>query len=248
MSQPAVATSVPVRSSDHAVPEIVLEAGYQRGLEIAGVELLPVSPVDRPGAAVRKLQRAAGLLLTGGEDVDPRRYDEEPRAAREVSLERDELEFELLELALDRGIPIFGICRGMQVLSVGLGGALYQDLREDRPAEIRVDHDLRYSVDKPAHDIRVDGVELLEDVFRTETFHPNSSHHQAVRRLPASLEPVCRAEDGVVEAVELRDGERWVVGVQWHPERMLEEGSAIHRRLFRKFGDVVRVRGKSQAS
>lgn len=243
MSQPAVATSVPVRSSDRAVPEIVLEAGYQRGLEVAGLELLPVSPVDRGDAAVRKLQRAAGLLLTGGEDVDPRRYGEEPRAAREVSLERDDLEFGLLHEALDRGIPVLGICRGMQVLSVGLGGALYQDLRDDRPAEIRVDHDRRYSVDKPAHDIHVEGPELLEGVFRASTFHPNSSHHQAVRQLPSSLEPVCRAEDGVVEAVELRDGGRWVAGVQWHPERMLEEGSETHMRLFRTFGDVVRGHG-----
>lgn len=244
---PTVAVTAPVRLSERAIPEVVLEAGYQFGLEIADAELLPVSPVDSERGLDRKLGRADGLLLTGGEDVDPRRYGEDPGGARHVSLERDEVEFAAVDRALETGLPTFGICRGMQLLNVAMGGSLWQDLGH-RDAEPPIRHEDRYSVDRPVHDIRVEDPELMAGVFASPIFSPNSSHHQGVRELADELRPVCRAEDGLIEGVEHRgrdaDGP-WVAGVQWHPERMIGEGSGTHRRLFRRFGRVVREGGAS---
>lgn len=243
MSTPTVAATVPLRRNERAIPEIVLEAGYQRGLDLADLDLVPVSPADRRGAVRRKLGAAAGLMLTGGEDLDPGRYGEEPRHVRTVSPERDELEFDVLERALERSLPVLAICRGMQLLNVRCGGTLWQDVGLDRDGEgEEVEHERPYSVDKPAHRIDVSEPELLEGIFTADIFEPNSSHHQGLRDLGDGLVPVCRSPDGLIEAVELRDGDQWAVGVQWHPERMLREGSGTHRRLFRRFGRVVRRR------
>lgn len=245
MSTPLVAATVPLRRSERSIPEIVLEAGYQRGLDLADLDLVPVSPADRSSAVGRKLAAADGVMLTGGEDVDPRRYGEEPRHARTVSPERDERELEVLERALERELPVLAICRGMQLLNVRFGGSLWQDLRSDRDGNgtgEAVEHERPYSTDKPAHRIRVEDPRQLEGVFAAADFEPNSCHHQGIRELGEGLAPVARSPDGLVEALELRDGDRWVVGVQWHPERMLEEGSGTHRRLFRRFGQVVRRR------
>lgn len=241
---PTVAVTAPVRLSERTIPEMVLEAGYQQGLDIAEAYLLPVSPVDSAPAARRKVQRADGLLLTGGEDVDPRRYGEDPDGARHVSLERDEVEFAAVDQAVEEEVPTFGVCRGMQLLNVALGGSLWQDLGQ-RETEPDIDHHDRFSVDRPVHDIRVRGAELMEGVFASPLFSPNSSRHQGVREIADPLEPVCRAEDGLVEGLEFRPEDEeapWIAGVQWHPERMIGEGSGTHRRLFRRFGHIVRGR------
>lgn len=241
---PTVAVTAPVRLSERAIPEVVLEAGYQQGLDIAETDLLPVSPVDSVPNARRKVRRADGLLLTGGEDVDPRRYGEDPDGARQVSFERDEVEFAAVEQAVEAQVPTFGVCRGMQLLNVALGGSLWQDLGH-RDVESDIEHHDRFSVDRPVHDIRVRAPELMDGVFASPLFSPNSSHHQGVREIADPLEPVCRAEDGLVEGVEFRPGDEeapWIAGVQWHPERMIGEGSGTHRRLFRRFGRVVRGR------
>lgn len=239
---PTVAVTAPLRLSERAIPEVVMEAGLQQGLDIAETDLLPISPVDSEANARRKVRRSDGLVLSGGEDVHPGRYGEEPDGARRISLERDEVEFAAVEEAVETGVPTLGICRGMQLLNVALGGSLWQDL-DQRDAEPEVPHIDRFSVDRPVHEIRVRGPELLDGVFASPVFEPNSSHHQGVRELADPLEPVCRAEDQLVEAVEYRpegEGAPWIAGVQWHPERMIGEGSGTHRRLFRRFGRVVR--------
>lgn len=239
---PTVAVTARMRLSERAIPEVVMEAGLQQGLDIAEADLLPISPVDSEANARRKVRRADGLVLSGGEDVHPGRYGQEPDGARRISLERDEVEFAAVEEAVEAERPVFGICRGMQLLNVALGGSLWQDLGQ-RDAEPEIPHIDRFSVDRPVHEIRVSGPELMEGVFASAVFEPNSSHHQGVRDLAGPLEPVCRAEDGLVEAVEFRpedDEAPWIAGVQWHPERMIGEGSGTHRRLFRRFGRVVR--------
>lgn len=241
MSRPTIAITAPVRRTERAVPEIVLEAGYLRAIDLLEADYLPVTPLDDPDAAGEKLRRVHGIVLTGGQDVDPRRYGEEPAGARKVSLERDDLEFAVLDAALELGLPVLAICRGMQLLNVYRGGSLYQDLRAQWEGRVEIDHDRPLDVDRPIHDIHVEGPSLLEGVFEEEVFSPNSSHHQGVKELGRDLTPVCRASDGLVEAVELRNGrpDDWVAGVQWHPERMMDEGSGTHRRLFRTFGRVV---------
>lgn len=232
------AVTVTTRTSQAGIERIVLEEGYLRGLRVAGLLPLVLSPLDDPGTHRRLLDAAGGLVLTGGEDVDPARYGESLDGARNVSSVRDEMEFGLLETALDRGLPVLAICRGMQLLNVALGGTLHQDLATDFDAAIA--HDSWKEVAASIHGVRPAGPELLGGVFADEATMQNSAHHQGIEQLAPDLSPVGYAPDGLVEAVEHRGAGAWTVGVQWHPERKIDRDDGVNRRLFEAFGDAVR--------
>lgn len=239
MSRPLIAVTASVRDSDIGMPRVVLEAGYLQAVRVAGGLPLVLSPLDDEGTRDGLFDLAAGLVLTGGEDVDPSRYGQAPDGARTVSPERDAMELHLLERALARRVPVLAICRGIQVLNVALGGTLYQDLFTQRGQEI--DHDRYREFDGHIHTVRTGDPSILADVFEVEEFVQNSAHHQGIRDLSPDLTAVAWAPDGLVEAVEYRaDGAAWTCGVQWHPERKIEEPSGTNGRLFRVFGDEVR--------
>ncbi len=245
MNDVFAAVTVSTRTSEAGIERVVLEEGYLRGLRVAGLLPLVLSPLDDPGTHRRLLDAAGGLLLTGGEDVDPARYGEPVEGARRISHERDDMEFELLRTAIERGLPVLAICRGMQLLNVALGGSLHQDIATEFDAAI--DHDSWKDVDASIHAVRPAGPALLGDVFASEPTMQNSAHHQGVERLAADLEPVGYAPDGLIEAVEYRlsDG-GWTVGVQWHPERKIDRDDGVNRRLFEAFGDAVRGVGRGR--
>jgi putative glutamine amidotransferase len=166
---------------------------------------------------------ACALVLCGGLDVDPERYGEEPlpHTRVEVNVERDELEWRLLDLARERRLPVWGVCRGLQVLNVYLGGSLWQDLPTQAPSQI--DHSVSHTPDVLAHTVKVIapdapiGERLTRDIPLV-----NSRHHQAVRRAADGFVPVALSPDGLVEAAVLdRDG-WWVRAVQWHPENLVD--------------------------
>jgi putative glutamine amidotransferase len=166
---------------------------------------------------------AAGLLLCGGSDVDPRRYGEEPLpgAGVEEVPARDALEWELLAAARARRLPVWGICRGFQVLNVFFGGSLWQDLPLQRPADVA--HDPETAPEALIHSLAVLAPEApLGERLAAAGPAPrvNSRHHQGVKRLGAGLLAVAAAPDGLIEAVVLGD-EGWVRGVEWHPENLL---------------------------
>jgi putative glutamine amidotransferase len=183
---------------------------------------------------------AAGLVLCGGVDVDPARYGEEvlPDGEVEIDAARDVLEWDLLAAARAARLPVWGICRGIQVLNVFLGGSLWQDLPSQRPSE--VEHSVPEPADSLAHPVRVLGTETrLGDLLSRDTPLVNSRHHQAIQRLAPGLVPVAESPDGLVEAAVLGgdEGERWWVhAVQWHPENLV--AMAQHRALWE---DFVRV-------
>lgn len=238
--RPLIAVTVPVRSRASA-PTVgaLAESGYIKGAEIAGGLPVLLSPAHEESTSGRLLAMSSGVILTGGEDVDPRRYGGREAAADHVSPERDELEFQVAEAALERGLPILAICRGMQLLNVVLGGTLYEDLLEQGVTEF--DHNRSgKAVSREIHGIRVNGLDRLTGVFRSETFQTNSTHHQAVRELGESVVAVAHADDGVVEAMEVHERSGWIAGVQWHPERRLTERTGTNRRLFERFGQAVR--------
>ncbi len=246
MNEPFVALTAPVRDSDIGMPRVMVEIGYLRALGASGLLPLILSPFDDPGARDRLFDRSAGLVLSGGEDVDPARYGEAPAGARTVSPMRDEMELELLDRALERRIPVLAICRGIQLLNVGLGGSLYQDLETGMGTEI--DHDRFREFDGHIHRIRTEGALLLSGVFPREEFVQNSAHHQGIRELAPTLTPVAWAPDGLIEAVEHREpGAAWTVGVQWHPERKLEDPSGTNLRLFGRFAAAVREKSTEMA-
>ena len=239
MTDVFAAVTVSTRTSEAGIERVVLEEGYLRGLRVAGLLPLVLSPLDDPGTHRRLLDAAGGLMLTGGEDIDPARYGESVEGSRRIAPARDEMEFELLHAALERGLPVLAICRGMQLLNVALGGTLHQDLATEFDAAIA--HDSWKDVDASIHTVRPTGPALLDDVFAGEPTMQNSAHHQGVDRLSPDLEPVGYAPDGLIEAVEYRmpDG-GWTVGVQWHPERKIDRDDGVNRRLFETFGDAVR--------
>lgn len=238
MSQFLVAVTAPVRDSDIGMPRVVLEAGYLRAVKVAGGIPLVVSPLDDPETREQKLGLAAGLMLTGGEDVDPALYGQLPDGARSVSPERDAMEIELLGRALERQIPVLAVCRGIQILNVALGGTLYQDLFTQRGQEI--DHDRYREFDGHIHEVRTAGAKRLAPVFEVPKFIQNSAHHQGIRDLSSDLVPVAWATDGLVEAVEHLGTGAWTCGVQWHPERKIDGPTGTNRRLFEVFGEQAR--------
>lgn len=205
---------------------------YVAGVVGAGGVPVVLPPV--PEAAEEMAQGIDGLLLSGGSDLDPDYYGEEPLSELGVTLpERDAFEMIILKYALERGVPVFGICRGLQVLNVALGGTLYQDL----PSQLHPDliaHLQQMPKWQWTHEVEVNGDSEVAKITQTTELRVNSYHHQAIKDLADGLVAVAHASDGVIEAVEFRDlSERWLVGVQWHAESMRDTEGPEHRNLFK---------------
>ena len=216
--RPLIAVTTSVRSGgDHQLPHVRLNVQYVTGVEVPGATALLVTPGHSPESIRQIVSMAHGLLLTGGEDVDPARYGQEPHPALgTVTPPRDEMEFAALEEALRLRMPVLAICRGCQLLNVALGGTLYQDLPSQRASGII--HEQAAPWNHRWHGARVEEGSGLHRIFGAAELHINSFHHQGIDRLAPGLTPTVWSEDGLVEGVEARDYP-WVYGVQWHPER-----------------------------
>jgi putative glutamine amidotransferase len=170
----------------------------------------------------------AGLLLTGGPDVEPARYGASPEAGVELHADpaRDALDLALLDRAGRERWPVLAVCYGIQLLNVFHGGTLVQDL----DSAGKGGHQVREPKDHLAHVVTRTGGRWLDGC--PDEFWVNSRHHQAIGRLAGALAAVATAPDGVIEAVELSEGERFVLGVQWHPENLTQPE---HVGVFRTF-------------
>ena len=205
---------------------------YVKGVSEAGGEPVVIPPSLSLESAVALLERLDGILLSGGPDLDPVYYGEDTTSELGTIIpEWDALEMALVELALARGIPIFGICRGMQILNVALGGTLYQDVPSKLGADV-IDHWQTTPKHQFAHEVEVLDDSCLAEITVRQRFEVNSYHHQGIKSPADPLTVVARSADGLIEAVESRDfSDRWLVGVQWHPEGLRDSGSG-HRNLF----------------
>jgi putative glutamine amidotransferase len=198
---------------------------YVEGVAGAGGVPVVLPPTGDERVAEAVIQNLDGLLLSGGSDLDPSYYGEEPVPELGITLpERDAFEMTLVRSALRRRMPVFGICRGMQVLNVALGGTLYQDLPTQWEWDV-----LKHRQDtpkwQPTHEVRVREESYIAEVMGREVVKVNSYHHQGVRVLAEGLVATGRSSDGVIEAVEAEDlSERWLLGVQWHAEAMRGAG------------------------
>jgi len=206
---------------------------YVEGVADAGGIPVVLPPVAGPRAAEALLEGMDGLLLSGGSDLDPGYYGEEAVPELGVTLpERDAFEMALLEHALRRQMPILGICRGMQILNVALGGTLYQDLPSQMDHMVLLGHRQETPKWQPTHEVEVEGDSRVAEILGANELKVNSYHHQAIKDLASGLVAVAWAPDGVIEAIESSDlAKRWLVGVQWHAEAMREAGPE-HSNLF----------------
>jgi putative glutamine amidotransferase len=209
-----------------------VNAAYARSVVGAGGVPLILSPVLEPSYAARALDGLDGLLLTGGEDIDPAWYgaDRSPQLFP-PSRERDLFELATLAAARQRELPILGICRGIQLVNVGLGGTLYQDLPSERPGP--VDHNPAAERTARAHAVLLEVGSRAAGALGATRLSVNSFHHQAIRDLAPGLVVSGVTEDGVIEAVESPADAPWLLAVQWHPEEMHADGRAPERGLFR---------------
>ena len=206
-----------------------------------GVPLI-ISPVVEPSYAARALDGMDGLLLTGGEDIDPAWYSADPSPhLYPPSREREALvaladglrsrNISAFTAARERELPILGICRGIQLVNVGLGGTLYQDLPAERPGP--VDHNPSAERTARSHVLLLEEGSRAASALGATRLSVNSFHHQPIRDLAAGLVVSGVTEDGVIEAVESPAAAPWLLAVQWHPEEMHADGGAPERGLFK---------------
>lgn len=210
---------------------------YSRSVLDCGASpvLLPIAQTDDSIEAL--LDQVAGLILSGGPDLHPRFYGESPQVnLGEVDEELDRIELAFARRGIEKDLPVFGICRGIQVLNVSLGGTLYQDITSQVPDAIG--HQQKAAKFTNSHRIVLQPQSLLGGILGQQSIWVNGKHHQAIKDPAPDLAIDALAPDGVVEAVH-HPGKRFVLGVQWHPEGTFKNDVHSHQ-LFRSFVDACR--------
>lgn len=197
--------------------------------------LVPVAQESQTLSMI--LSRLDGLLLSGGPDINPRFYGENPlEGLGEVDDELDRMELETARMAFERDIPILAVCRGIQTLNVALGGTLYQDI----PTQVEgaINHSPKVDKAVLTHPVQIEKNTVLFKILGTGNVWVNGKHHQAVKEAAPDLRAIARASDGIIEAVEA-SSKRFVLGVQWHPEGTWKVDPPS-KKLFRAFVQAAR--------
>jgi len=219
-------------------PTYFLRARYTQAIEDAGGIPLVLPFVSKVSQQRNILGRIDGVLLTGGgADLPPALYGETPAFSfRHMNAQRSDLELGLASLAYRLGIPLLGICGGMQSINVALGGTLIQDI----PSQIGspLSHQPATSATNPAHTIDIMTRTLLHRIVGKRLIPVNSSHHQSVKRVSDRLMVSAKASDGVIEAIE-SPSHLFLLGVQWHPE-FLYQHDPLQKKLLRSFVAATR--------
>lgn len=225
-------------SYSHRTQKTSLNLSYIEAIRKAGGIPVAVMPLGDQEGFLSLLGRLDGIIFSGGADVDPFYYGEEPhRQLGEVCPRRDGAEIFLAREMFKAKIPILGICRGLQVLNIALGGNLFQDIPSC------IDTAIKHRQDAPkshaSHGVEILGGTRIYDIIGQSHLRVNSFHHQSVKDLAAELKVAAVAQDGVVEAVETRDRDTFCIGVQWHPEEMIGHDPG-HFAIFREFIGAIK--------
>lgn len=234
-----VAVSATADSANGSPHRVRLNSAYVTALESAGLVPLIVPPLASEAAAHAILERVDGLLLTGGEDVEPHFYGQ-PRSSNcgPANEERDRTEIALIQAAQSLRKPVMAICRGIQILNVALGGTLVQDIASEIPNE--VGHDAHAGPrDARVHSVKIDEGSRVAEAIGATHITINSLHHQSVLEVAPGLRITARAPDGVVEAVESDSPDWWAIAVQWHPEEMNDSAEPWDRGIFKAFAEEL---------
>lgn len=235
-----IAISVSLREKEKGT-----QSPYFKALVVAGAQPEEIELVTAADASRVRAEDYDGILFAGGEDVDPAFYGEQAKyPSVHVSRARDEFEFKLLDRALDRHLPILGICRGTQMINVKFGGTLYQDLKSEK--EDALEHKQAGSRSDATHAVTLTEPDsLLADAFHGSC-RVNSLHHQAIKHVGRGLKKTAYSEDGLVEAVEAAADYPFLLAVQWHPEEIADHPE--QRKIFEQFLAKCRERAVKRAA
>jgi putative glutamine amidotransferase len=223
MTKPVIGVTTFHTDSRRGYVYISVTEAYVKAVVIAGA--IPVLfPLGLPDDDLNHLLSTVdGVLFTGGGDMDPALYGGLPHpTVHEIDLVRDRMEIHLVRHVVERGEPFLGICRGLQVINVALGGSLYTHIDDQHPNAIKHDYFPGHPRNFHAHPVKVDEGTTLAGIIRQQIVQVNSLHHQGIDRLASDLIPTAYAPDGITEAVELPN-HPFGLAVQWHPEWLLDQ-------------------------
>lgn len=227
--KPLIGITASFTSSEHQrVKNTYIEAVIRAG----GIPV--ILPTGTEKDIDRFVDKFDGFIFTGGGDVNPMLFGEEPHVdLGDVEPERDAFELPFVKAILASNKPLFGICRGMQVLNVALGGGVYQDIYAQQK-NTTIQHSQKAATYHASHYVRFTKGGLLEKIIGEEIIKVNSFHHQAVSDVKAPLQVSGKANDGTIEAIESTE-HPFVVGLQWHPEALIEKDDVASLKLFEAF-------------
>ena len=230
MRKPLV--GIPSHSYDRVLdgiypPSFLMTQVYVQRLETAGAAPIIIPLLEEESTLRTIYEHLDGLFLAGGVDVDPAHYGEAPHPKLgEVNQDRDRVELILLRWALEDQKPVLAVCRGIQVLNVGAGGTLYQDIEAQIPGAMRHSYHKIKPRTYRAHTVSIEPDSRLAEMMGTQEAGVNSLHHQSVKDVAPGFRVTARAADGVIEGIERLNG-HFAVGVQWHPEALAEEDETM---------------------
>lgn len=225
MPRPLIGVTTQSLQAIDGIPEglpnsVVMNQRYYHAVASAGAAPVLIPLLDDLDTLRAIYERTDGILIPGGVDVDPAVFGETPHARLgRIDPARDRVEIQLVKWAVEDRKPVLGLCRGLQVINVALGGTLYQDLDAEFPNAIKHDYfpTYGYSRDHLAHDVAVQPDSRMRHALGDAAVPVNSMHHQGIKVLASSLAASAVAPDGLIEAAESAS-DTYLVGVQWHPE------------------------------
>lgn len=214
---------------------------YSKAVERAGGIPLLIPLTDDNNLLEETVSALDGIIITGGQDVNPMEFNEEPHEKLGQTLyERDKTDIAVIKKALELKVPLLGICRGHQIINLILGGSLYQDLSQIKEGTIQ--HLQGGFPNTLSHTIEIKEGSLLKEIFK-ENNKVNSYHHQVIDKLGEGLEVTARSKDNIIEAIEKINDKEFILGVQFHPE-MLANRYSYHQEIFNRFVDECDKRKK----
>jgi putative glutamine amidotransferase len=239
MRDPIIGVTTARLQSESGYPILTITEAYIEALVRNGACPILI-PLGLPEISLREIvAQVDGLLFSGGGDVHPERYNGQlhPLVDR-VDPDRDRVEIFLINEAIQRETPLLGICRGLQVINIALGGTIYEDILDQRPNSIQHENSAGHPRQYLAHSVKIVPDSRLARISGKLASPVNSLHHQGIRDLAPNLIINATASDGLIEAFEL-EGYRFGMAVQWHPEWLAPENNMDE--LFR---ELVRVAGE----
>ncbi|WP_456279252.1 gamma-glutamyl-gamma-aminobutyrate hydrolase family protein [Bacillus sp. AK128] len=232
MKKPIIGiTGAYVKHNQH-MEGVYVHHDYHRSVAANG-GLPIILPYINSELAIEMIQLCDGIILSGGEDVEPSFYGEDPHIHLGATIpERDQVEITIAKYAIDHDIPLLAICRGVQILNVALGGTLIQDIPSQSKDPIQ--HSQIVDRGRDTHWVNITSSSRLYSIFGSEKLRVNSLHHQSIHTLGKDLCVVAISSDGIIEAVEYTKPSRFTLGVQWHPESMTKSNELMNE-LFVEF-------------